>query len=442
MPRDTESPPSGSYGWYVVFILIVAYTFSYVDRSILSLMVGPIRASLGISDVELSLLHGLAFALFYTILGIPIGRLVDARRRTTIVAIGVGIWSIMTALCGLAANFWQMFMARIGVGVGEAALSPAAYSMLSDWFEGKTLTRALSMYNSAIYIGAGLATMVGGVLIASVPTLETEWFGTLEPWRVVFIAVGLPGLLVALLVLGLREPVRRGVKSPDMPGIRDVIGYVWERRAAYGWLIIGLSVASTMWNGVGAWAPQHFIRNYGWTTAEVGWRYGFALLSFGTAGILFGGWLAGWLRDRGDERANIRIGLISAIMAMPFGVAAPLMSDGWTSLFLFCGFLFSGSIPYGGAAAELQELTPMRMRGQVTALYLFFLNLLGIGAGPTIVALFTEQVYGGDASVRYAIATVVALTAPVSALLLWRACRTAEAEPIAPPQYQARKLPG
>lgn len=434
MTNDTSAPPNSRYGWYVVFVLIIAYTFSYIDRSILSLMVGPIRASLGISDVELSLLHGLAFALFYTILGIPIGRLVDARKRTTIVAIGVGIWSIMTALCGLVANFWQMFLARMGVGVGEAALSPAAYSMLSDWFQGKTLTRALSLYNSAIYIGAGLATMVGGALIASVPTLETDMFGTLEPWRVVFIAVGLPGLLVALLVLGLREPVRRGVKTTDIPSIRDVIGYVWERRAAYGWMIFGLSIASLMWNGVMAWAPQHFIRNYGWTAAEVGARYGLALLSFGTVGILFGGWLAGWLRDRGDECANIRIGMISACVALPFGVAGPLMADGWTSLFVLCGFLFGGTIPYGGAAAALQELTPNRMRGQVTALYLFFLNLLGIGAGPTIVALFTEQVYGTDASVNYAIATVVAITAPISALMLWRACRVQAPPPIAPPQ--------
>lgn len=435
MTNDTTAaPPNSRYGWYVVFVLIIAYTFSYIDRSILSLMVGPIRASLGISDVELSLLHGLAFALFYTILGIPIGRLVDRRKRTTIVAVGVSVWSVMTALCGLAANFWQMFLARIGVGVGEAALSPAAYSMLSDWFQGKALARALSFYTSAIYVGAGLATMVGGVLIASVPTIETAMFGTLEPWRVVFVVVGLPGLLIALLVLGLREPVRRGVVSPDIPSVRDVIGYVWDRRAAYGWLIVGLSVASMMWNGVAAWAPQHFIRNYGWTTAEVGWRYGFALLSCGTAGIIFGGWLAGWLRDRGDTSGNIRIGVVSACLALVFGVSAPLMTDGWTSLWIFCGFLFSGAIPYGGAAAALQELTPNRMRGQVTAIYFFLLNLLGIGLGPTVVALFTENVYGGDASVRYAIATVVAITAPISALMLWRACRIHPADPIASPQ--------
>lgn len=422
MATAAHAAPTGNYRWYVVFVLILAYTFSYIDRSILTLMVEPIRASLGISDVELSLLHGLAFALFYTFMGIPLGRLVDQRRRTTIVAAGVAVWSLMTAICGLAQNFAQMFLARIGVGVGEAALSPAAYSMLSDWFEGKMLTRALSLYQSAIYIGAGLATMVGGALIASVPPVDTDWFGTLEPWRVVFILVGLPGLLIALLMLTLREPARRGEVNADMPGLRTVIAYMWDRKAAFGWLIGGLSVAGMMWNGVGAWLPAHFMRNYGWSPVEVGLRYGLALLACGTAGILFGGWLSGWLRDRGYQDANIRIGMVSGVLALPFGVIAPLMADGWTCLIVICGFLFCGTIPYGGAAAAFQEMTPNRMRGQISAVYLFFLNLTGIGLGPTLVALMTENVFGGDPSVRYAIATIVAITAPVSVWMLHRAC--------------------
>ncbi|HEU0044019.1 MFS transporter [Sphingomonas sp.] len=424
-PMPEEVPvPTGGYRWYVVGVLILAYTFSYIDRSILTLMVGPIRASLGISDVELSMLHGLAFALFYTICGIPIGRLVDRRRRTTIIAVGVAFWSGMTALCGLAQNFVQMFLARIGVGVGEAALSPAAYSSFSDWFEGKQLTRALSLYNSAIYVGGGLATMAGGALIASVPAVDTALLGRLEPWRVVFILVGLPGFLIALLVLALREPARRGLTSPDIPSFRAVLAYLWLRRGAFGWLIGGLAISSLMWNGVIAWAPAHFMRNFGWTPAEVGARYGLALIVFGSAGVLFGGWLAGMMRDRGRRDANVRIGVISALAALPFGVAAPLMPTGATSLALFCGFLFAGTIPYGGAAAALQEMTPNRMRGQVTAIYLFCLNLVGIGLGPVIVALFTEQLYGGDASVRYSIATIVAIAAPISALVMMAACRS------------------
>lgn len=423
MPNAASAQTNTAYGWYVVFVLILAYTFSYIDRSILTLMVGPIRESLRISDVEISLLHGIAFALFYTFLGIPLGRLVDQRRRTTIIAAGVGLWSVMTALCGLAGNFWQMFLARIGVGVGEAALSPAAYSSLSDWFDGKQLTRALSLYSSAIYVGAGLATMIGGAVIASVPVVTTSLTGPLEPWRVVFILVGLPGLAIALLVLTLREPARRGLADDDIPSLRAVIAVIWERRGGYGWLIAGLCFAGMAWNGVGAWLPAHFIRNFGWSPGEVGLRYGSALLLCGTAGVIFGGWLAGMLRDRGYADGNIRVGVISALAAIPFGIAGPLMLDAWTGLLVISGFLFAGTMPWGAAAAALQEMTPNRMRGQVSALYLFFLNLTGIGLGPTIVALFTDEVYGGDASVRFSIATIVAIAMPVAALLLVRACQ-------------------
>lgn len=423
MASSTVALPPSRYGWWVVFVLIIAYTFSYIDRSILSLMVGPIRASLGISDVELSLLHGLAFALFYTVLGIPLGRLVDSRKRTTIVAAGVALWSVMTALCGLARTFGQMFLARIGVGIGEAALSPAAYSMLSDWFSGKELTRALSLYNAAIYMGAGLATLVGGTLIASIPPVDLAYFGPLEPWRVVFIIVGLPGLAVALLVLTLREPERKGVTSANVLPFKDVVRYVWDRRGSYGWMIAGLCFAGLIWNGVGAWVPAHLMRNYGWSPAEVGLRYGTALLILGPAGIIFGGWLAGRFRDAGRADSNIRIAVISALAVLPFGVLAPLAPTGWLSLAGFCGFIFAGTMPWGGAAAALQELTPNRMRGQVSALYLFFINLTGIGLGPTIVALFTEHVFGDDASVSYSIATVVAIISPIAVILLVRACK-------------------
>jgi MFS family permease len=411
------------YGWYVVCVLILAYIFSYIDRTILTLMVGPIRASLNITDVQLSLLHGLAFALFYTVLGIPIGRLVDRRRRTTIIGIGVGLWSIMTAVCGLAQSFGQMFLARVGVGVGEAALSPAAFSMLSDWFQGKQLTRALSLYSASIYVGAGLATMVGGALIGSVPGIETALTGPLEPWRVVFIAVGLPGLLISLLVFTLREPVRRGEVQVDIPSFRTVLAYLIKRRGVYGWLILGLALASMMWNGVGAWLPAHFMRNFGWTPADVGLRYGAALLIFGTGGIVFGGWLAGWLQARGRRDGNVYIGIISALAALPFGALAMLMPSAALSLTMLCGFLFAGAMPYGGAAAAFQEITPNRMRGQVSAIYLFGINLAGIGLGPTIVALMNEQIFGGEGAVKYAIALIVALTAPLSAFCIFRACK-------------------
>jgi predicted MFS family arabinose efflux permease len=416
---DERTEPNSRYGWYVVGVLIVAYTFSYVDRTILTLMVGPIRKSLGISDVQLSLLHGLAFAVFYTILGIPIGRLVDRRKRTVIIAGGIFFWSIMTGVCGLARNFGQMFAARIGVGVGEAALSPAAYSLLSDWFPDKQLVRALSLYQGAIYLGGGIATMAGGAMIAMVPPVSTPMTGPLEPWQVVFMIVGLPGVLVSLWMLTLREPARRGVDAnAAMPTFGDVLRHMRVHARAYGGLILGLCLASLMWNGVAAWLPTHFIRKFGWTAPEVGLWYGATLTVCGTAGIVSGGYVAGHLRERGIGDANILICVISACLALPFGIAAALASNAGASLALFACYLFAGAMPYGGGAAAFQEITPNRMRGQVSAIYLFWLNLAGIGLGPTFVAWMSQTMFGGDMGISAAMAADVAIAAPLGAFVL------------------------
>ena len=422
MTEPTAPPPTRLYAWYVVAVLIVAYTFSYIDRTILTLMVGPIRATLHISDLQLSLLHGLAFAIFYTMMGVPIGRLVDRKRRTHIVAAGIGLWSVMTALCGFARSFGWMFAARIGVGVGEAALSPAAYSMMADSFEGKRLVRALSVYQSAIYLGPAIATLVSGLLLAHLPTLDTS-LGHFEPWQLVFIIIGLPGLLVALLVLTLREPARRGVGSGDVPpSFPAVLAHMRRQVGAYGLLIFGLCCQSVAWNGATAWIPTHFMRGYGWTPADVAIGYGPVIAIFGVAGTLAGGWIAGRLRERGATDSNVRICVLAAATALPFGILAPLMPTGALSLALFAGFLFCGAMPYGGAAAAFQEITPNRMRGQVSAIYLFGLNLAGIGLGPTIVASATA-LYGGDAMVSRAIATVVGIAATASTIILWLALR-------------------
>lgn len=418
-PQEKNSP----YGWYVVGVLIVAYTVSYVDRTILTLLVGPIRESLQISDTQLSLLHGLAFAIFYTTLGIPIARLADRRDRTKIIMVGIAVWSIMTALCGFARNFWQLFLARVGVGVGEAALTPAAYSIMSDYFSGATLTRALSLYTSAIYIGAGLALIIGGAVIAMVPPLDLPGFGHFEPWQVVFLFVGLPGLLAALLMKTVREPVRTGLTADGVAGeglpVRAVVRYIGDRIRAYGWLIGGFTAAALVWNGAMAWIPTFFIRTFGWTASDVGLRFGLMLLIFGTVGIIFGGYLSGVLRNRGHEDANLWVGIISALLVLPAGVVAPFMTNETLCLVMFCGFVFAGSMPYGAAAGALQEITPNQMRAQVTAIYFLFLNLAGIGLGPTVVALLTDQVFQSDLAVGNSLMVLAAVGAPLSALLLW-----------------------
>ena len=417
-----DAPQGGPYAWYVVGVLILAYAFSFIDRQALTLMVDPIRKTLHISDTELSLLHGFAFALFYTVMGIPIGRMVDSRRRTWIIAAGIVVWSVMTALCGLARNFMHMFLARIGVGVGEAALSPGAYSLIGDYFPPDRRTLALSLYIGAAYVGAGLATMIGGTLISAMPAVTWPVVGYLEPWQAIFVLIGLPGILVAGLVLTVREPPRREVKSGVQPHFREVLRYMRDHAATYGLIITGFAMSGMIWNGSVAWWPTYFMRTFGWSTAEVGMRYGLAMMVAGILGATAGGTLAAAMRRRGIIDANVRIGLVSLAIATPTGIAAALAGSGWMALSGVTVFLFGCAMPFGGAVAALQDLTPNQMRGQVSAIYLFALSLIGMGFGPTIVAFFTDSVFGSDAALGQSLAAMIALTAPVAAVLLWLAC--------------------
>jgi MFS family permease len=419
--HSTRQAGASPYSWYVVLVLIVAYTFSFIDRQILTLLVGPIRETLKISDFQLSLLHGFAFALFYSIMGIPIGRMVDSRRRTTIIAGGIAVWSVMTTLCGLAQNFVQLFVARIGLGVGEAALSPGAYSMISDEFPAHQRPRALSLYISAAYVGAGIATIAGGALIAMMPPVTLPFFGTIAPWQALFMLVGLPGLLAALWVMTLREPVRQGVPSAAQPSFGEVVRYLANRRDAYGLLIAGYAMSGVVWNGTIAWIPTYFIRQFGWTATEISLPYGLITIVSGISGILLGGWMAARLRLRGKLDSNILVGLIALTISLPAGIAATFVGTPITTLVLFALFLFGCAIPWGGAAAAIQEITPNQMRGQVSAIYLFFLSLIGMGVGPTLVAFFTDTLFKSDAAIGSSIALTIAIAAPISAVLLWLA---------------------
>ncbi len=420
--QRSEFPPLRQ-AWYALSVLVLAYIFSFVDRTILTLMVDPIRRSLQISDVQISLLHGFAFAIFYTVLGIPIARMADRRSRIGIITVGVVIWSAMTALCGTAKGFTQLFLARIGVGVGEAALSPAAYSMLADYFPPTRLTQALSIYTASAYLGGGLALIAGGTLIAMVPPMTVPIIGHVEPWQAVFFIVGLPGLLVALLLRTVREPARLGVPADRRPGdgvpLRDVFRHIADRRGAYGLLIGSVIAHSLMWNGVVAWVPTFMIRTFGLSPGTVGLWAGISLAVGGSAGIVAGGTVSAWLRRRGRQDANHIVLLFASVLAVPFGCTMTLVDSPALSIPLYFLFLLCTSSPYGGIVAALQEISPNQIRAQVSALYQLGLNLAGIGLGPTVVALMTEHLFGGDMGLRYAIAVIVAIGAPIAGLLAW-----------------------
>ncbi|MGE4304048.1 MAG: spinster family MFS transporter [Novosphingobium sp.] len=409
----------GAYAWYALGILIIAYTFSYLDRQALTLLVGPIRKSLDISDTQLSLLHGFAFAIFYTVLGLPLGRLVDQHRRTTIIAAGVGVWSIMTALCGLAKNFTHMFLARVGVGVGEASLSPGAYSLISDYFPPRTRPVALSLYLSAIYVGSGLATIIGGTIIAIMPAMELPVVGHLEPWQGVFIAIGLPGVLVALWVMTMREPARTGKKADMVATIGATMRYMADNGRTYSVMIMGYALLTLMWNCAIAWYPTLFMRVHGWSTTEVGTRFGLVIMVSGALGVLCGGILATRLRDHGLKDSNILVGIVAGLIALPAGLASGLLQDAWPILAAVFVFQFGCAMPFGAAAAALQDITPNQMRGQVTAIYQFTTNMFGIGLGPTLTALFTDHLFRDEMALGSSLALSIGISGPVALVLLW-----------------------
>ncbi|MDH3481450.1 MAG: MFS transporter [Gammaproteobacteria bacterium] len=407
-------------GWYAVGIMTVAYMFSYIDRQIISLMVGPIREDLGISDSGFSLLVGLAFALFYTVLGIPIGRLADASNRRNIIAIGIAFWSLATAACGLARTFGQLFVARVAVGVGEAALSPAAYSMLADMFSPKKLGRAIGIYSSGVFIGIGLSFIVGAYLVTALEAnggLSLPLFGHLKPWQATFVIVGAPGLIVALLMLTVPEPVRARSTVTSMP-VRQVLGFAVRHYKVYALHFVGFAMITLVFNGIMAWAAEYFIRIHEIPRADIGPKLGIIAAIFGGTGIICGGLFCDWLSNRGHTDAPIKAGLAGTVMLLPFAIAAPLVGNPSFSLMLFAPLLFFVSFPFGPAAAGLQMVTPPRMRAQMSAVYLFVVNLTGIGFGGTAVALITDFVFHDDMMLHWSMALVAAIGGVLAILLL------------------------
>jgi MFS family permease len=417
----------GFYPWYVIGVLMLIYTSSFVDRTIISLLVAPIRRDLNISDTEMSLVSGLSFAIFYTALGLPLGRLADRHSRRVIIMVGVTLWSIMTMACGLANTFSQLFLARVGVGVGEASLTPSAYSLIPDLFPKDRLARAFGVYNIGIGLGSGLALVLGGLVIGLVqhsPPVALPLLGLAKPWQLVFLAVGAPGVLLALLMTTIREPRRRdmiaaesGGKPASLP-VRQVLRYLWSIRRAYIPLVAAFCMTSVESFGYAAWIPSSFIRSYGWTAAEAGERYGLVVLATGISGAVLGGWFADRLTAMGIKSAYVRMTMYACACVLPFAVSAPLAPSGGLSLLLFAGMSFFNSCWLGAFSGAIQLLVPNQMRGQTTALTLLFTSTFGFGLGPLIIARFTDGVFHSDAMLGASLASVGAISIPLAILLL------------------------
>ncbi len=392
MHQDPESP---AYRMYVMFILILVYTFNFIDRQIVGILAVPIKADLGLSDTQLGLMGGLAFALFYTALGIPVAMLADRSNRIWIMSIALTIWSAMTVVCGFAQNFWQLFLARVGVGVGEAGGVAPAYSLISDYFPSQQRARALSAYSFGIPIGSALGIVFGG-LIAS-------WID----WRFAFFIVGAAGLVLApIFKLTVLEPARGRFDQVDRlpaPPLRDIL-LTLSKKPSFWLMSLGAACSSMIGYGLFFWLPSFFVRSFGLSLLDASLFYG-AILFFGG---LAGTWLGGSLADRmGTERRSVYmlIPALAFLATVPFYVVA-IMSNGL--LLAFCLMLIPTALGLawlGPVLSAIQHVVPPNMRATASAIFLFVINLIGIGAGTVFIGLLSDyfRIHYGEDSLRYAI---------------------------------------
>ena len=381
---------------YALGVLVVVYTFNFIDRQILSILLEPIKQDLGLSDSALGMLTGFAFALFYATLGIPIARFADRSNRRNLIAWALAIWSAMTAVSGLAQNFWHLLLARIGVGVGEAGCSPPAHSMLADYFPTENRATALGIYSLGIPFGILFGFIAGGWL--------NEFFG----WRVAFFIVGVPGLLLAILVrFTLRENPRGmaegRVADEEQPTIMETFRFLWSKRS-FRHMAVGGGLTAFVGYGVITWVPSFLIRSYGMSTGDVGTYLGLILGIPGGIGIALGGYLADRYGAR-DTRWYLWIVSVALIASTPLFFGVYLSNTAFASLMFLILPILLGNFYQATTFSQTQGLVSLRMRSVAAAVLLFILNMIGLGAGPQAVGILSDilQPSYGDESLRYAL---------------------------------------
>ncbi len=431
-----EAYPKPTVAWFTVAVLFVAYIFSFIDRMIIGLLVEPMKADLRISDTEISLLQGMAFAVFYTVAGIPIGRLIDRSKRIRIITVGIALWSFMTMLCGFAGQYWQLFVARMGVGVGEATLSPAAYSIITDSFPPKRLGMAMGVYGLGSAIGAGLAFMIGAAvisLVASSGAVELPLIGEVRAWQAAFLIVGAPGLLVAALFLLLPEPARRmsaGVPAATASN-EAVLSFAKKNAGVLCGIFFGVGFVNLSVFAAVSWLPVLYMRVHGFGLADAGYVAGGAMVVAGVIGLLGGGWICD--RLGGAPHQRLMVSAVAGIGGIVGGFMFPLVSDPVLATALFTLFFIACTTPVGAAVSALQQISPNTMRATLSAAYLFIVNFVGMAFGPTATALISDTFFPQEDGIRYAMAIVAGLgfVAAVGMFFLTaRALKAKEASPV------------
>jgi MFS family permease len=411
---SAEPYPRPRVAWYALFVLTLCYMLAYVDRQIVAFLIDPMKRELSITDTQIGML-GIWFALFYTVFGMLCGYLADRYNRRTIIAVGVFLWSITTALGAVVRSYATLALARMGVGLGEATMNPCAFSMVSDYFPKDRLATALSVYMMGIQLGSGLALIIGGAAVHAIslmPPVDVPGLGVLSAWRLTFLAVGVPGLLFVLLVMTVKEPVRRNVirdaqgRMKAMP-LRDALSQIFARwRSVIGIALMISSQAMCNYSLLN-WGPAYFERVHGWSRDRIGLTLGTIAITAGCIGLVAGGRLADRWIKQGVVDGTLRVGLISLVGV---GVSLPmamLWSDPDHAVATLVFAVFFIGLPIGCSYAALQHIFPNQMRGVASSVVLLVVNFVGIGLGWLLPGLMNDRLFQDPLKVGYSIATTV-----------------------------------
>jgi MFS family permease len=417
--------PRPAVAWYGVAVLFAVQIFSFVDRQALSLLIAPIKADLGMSDTEVSLVIGLGFAFAYAVAGLPIGRLVDRISRPALLSAGIALWCGCTFLCGFVRSFPQLALARSGVGIGEATGTPVVVSLLGDWFPPHRRGLAFAVFAVSAYVGTGLALVAGSAIVhafTGVPVVEVPLVGPVRTWQFVFLLIGPPGLLVIPFVLSLFEPRRsagaagRTTPASDVSDLPQVVAHYRRHWRAFTTQHAASALLAMLFYGTSAWVPEFLRRTYGLPIAQGGLWFGLVAVAAGTVGVLAGGVISDRMLKAGRTDARLRATGFAALGALPFAAAFPHAATPGLALALAGGMIvFTAAISTTGSTG-VQELAPARMRGTASAVYLFVFNGVGLSLGPTVFALLTDRAFGDEALLWRALAVGAPSLAALAAL--------------------------
>jgi len=428
--------PRPIYSWYVVILMMCFYVLSFMDRQIIAVMLEPIKADLELTDVQISLIGGISFTIFYSVAGIFIGRLADSLNRPLLIAVGVFVWSLTTAACGLVGKFWQLFILRMGVGLGESALLPSTLSLLSDYFSPKRLATPTSVFLFGAPIGIGLSFAIGGYLygVATEISNAPGWadvvlIGGSAAWKLVLLFLGVVGMLMTILLVTVREPrnsrnnkenaeTKSVAKVADAATIDEVKEYSSQNWIPISALYTCMALISLAAYSQGFWDITFLSRTYDWDPATGSFWYGMVQMFAGLSGMLFGGVVADQLSKRGVQGASVILVLIGAAFATPFSFLYPFADTPTMALTLMVFAIFGSNMCFACAASAVQRLFPIAMLGLAAGVYYFISNAVGIGIGPTLVAGLTDYLYGDPQKINHSLAMVGGFSRGLAFLIL------------------------